>query len=65
MKPQEIRWISRNEDGTYIVWKKKPKLVDGDYDGFGIVQRNAAPWERLGVVLKHGGLAKIIIKRCY
>lgn len=68
MKKQEIKWISRDEDGTYIVWKKKPKMVDGDYNcdvGHGIIQRGADSWERCGINLKCGGLAKVIIRRRY
>lgn len=65
MKKQETRWISRDDDGTYIVWKKKPKMVDGNYDGYGIIQRNADSWERCGVTLKCGKLAKVIIRRQY
>lgn len=66
MKKQEIKWVSRDDDGTYVVWKKKPKLNnDGCYDGYGIIQRGASPWERLGINLKCGGLAKVVVKRQY
>ena len=66
MKKIEVKWISRNEDGSYTVWKEKPVMVNGTYDGgCKIIQYDAAPWERLNVNLKRGGLVKVILERKY
>ena len=58
MKRQEIKWISRDDDGTYTV---EPEKIDGKYGcaaGSCVIQRAASPWERLGITLGCGGLAE-------
>lgn len=69
MKSKEVKWISRDADGGYAVWKKKPqKGDDGSWDCMeenGIIQIGADSWERLGINLACGALAKVVVTKEY
>ena len=70
MKKKETRWISRDMDGKYDVWKIKPRWSkeDGQWEcikNHSTILRDAELNERQDVTLKRGGLAKLTIKRQY
>lgn len=68
MKKIEVKWVSRDKDGTYDIWSKEPKKTNGFYEcsqSSSIICRDAQTNERFDIRLQRGGLAKIIIERQY
>ena len=68
MRKTETRWISRDMDGCYAMWKKKPSYSEFAYwqrvkNSF--IQGSSGQFSPLCINLVCGGLAKITIERLY
>jgi len=66
MRQKVTRWVSRDMDGNYAMWLKKPKYITGlkEYEGSAADSLSFGD-HLLNLNLACGGLAKITIERLY
>lgn len=66
MKKKEVRWISRDMEGDYEIWKRRPRRSGIYWASGNLISilcddlKNYA-----GIVLAPGSLAKVTIERQY
>ena len=66
METKQIRWLSRDSDGLYMQWRDKPRWRrTKEYTGTKYISNSASYLPPFGIILRRGGLAKIIIERQY
>lgn len=67
MRQKVIRWVSRDDDGNYAMWIKKPKYTIGlkEYEGNAYIPSSLLYGDLFELNLACGGIAKITIERGY